>query len=825
MKLLNKDFPLIFILTLLMLVPKISNAGDTITTSQILRDGETIVSSDGTFELGFFSLGNSNNRYVGMWYKKITVMTVVWVANREVPLTNRSGLLKVVVPGLLVLQNDNNGVIIWSSNTSRPVKAPAAKLLDSGNLVVKETNDDDTENFLWESFNYPTDTMFSGMKLGWNFRTGHEVYLSSWKSNDDPSKGDFTYNFDPTGYPQHVVKKGSVVQYKSGPWNGLRYCGNPNLRKNPIFKYGVVLNKNEAYYSFELLNRSVISKFTLTASGVGQRSTWINRTQGWVVCITAPTDNCDIYGLCGAYGSCNIANSPVCGCFDKFLPKDPDGWSNGDWSNRCVRRTPLNCQNGDVFLKYSGIKLPDTQYSWFNKNMTLKECKVECLKNCSCTAYTYLDISRGRSGCLLWFKDLINIKQLSEEGEDIYIRMASSELDSEGKKRKVLEVALSLSIGMVLFGLSLMLYLRRRKIRNHRLRTGRLEDNFMDRKNEESQNEDIELPLFDLYTIIKATDNFSIHNKLGEGGFGPVYKGVLEEGQEIAVKRLSRNSLQGLDEFKNEVICIAKLQHRNLVKLLGYCIQREEKMLIYEFLPNRSLDLIIFDPMRSAVLDWPKRFHIINGIARGLVYLHQDSRLRIIHRDLKASNILLDSNMNPKISDFGMARSFQGNETGANTSRVVGTYGYMSPEYAIDGMFSIKSDVFSFGVLVLEIVSGKRNRGFSHRDHHHSLLGHAWMLYKEGRSLEFVDDYLGVSGYSSEVLRFIHVGLLCVQQCPEHRPSMSSIVFMLENEVELPQAKQPGFFTERDLFAGESSSSTNAPSSINQVTVTQMEAR
>ncbi|CAA3012692.1 G-type lectin S-receptor-like serine/threonine-protein kinase At4g27290 [Olea europaea subsp. europaea] len=217
------------------------------------------------------------------------------------------------------------------------------------------------------------------------------------------------------------------------------------------------------------------------------------------------------------------------------------------------------------------------------------------------------------------------------------------------------------------------------------------------------------------------------------------------------------------------------------------------------------------DPMKSAVLDWPKRFHIINGIARGLMYLHQDSRLRIIHRDLKASNILLDSDVNPKISDFGLARSFGGNETEANTSRVVGTYGYMSPEYTADGLFLVKSDVFSFG--------------FSHSNHHNNLLGHAWRLYKEGRSLELVQACLGVSGNLSEVLRLIHVGLLCIQQCPEEMPNMTSVVLMLGNEGVLPHAKKPGFFTERDLLTAESSTSTNVAISINEMTITHLDAR
>ncbi|KAJ1406732.1 S-locus receptor kinase, C-terminal [Sesbania bispinosa] len=346
-------------------------------------------------------------------------------------------------------------------------------------------------------------------------------------------------------------------------------------------------------------------------------------------------------------------------------------------------------------------------------------------------------------------------------------------------------------------------------------------------KKDEDEERDFELPFFDLSTIAHATNNFSNGNKLGEGGFGPVYKGTLPDGREIAVKRLSRSSKQGSKEFKNEVILCAKLQHRNLVKVLGCCIQGDERMLLYEYMPNKSLDsFLLVDPAQSRLLDWPKRFHIMCAISRGLLYLHQDSRLRIIHRDLKASNILLDNDMNPKISDFGLAKICGDDQIEGNTNRVVGTHGYMAPEYAIDGLFSIKSDVFSFGVLLLEIISGKKNRGLTYPRNNHNLIGQAWRLWKEGNQKEFIDDCLGDSCILFEALRCIQIALLCLQYHPNDRPNMASVLMMLTNETILAKPKEPHFLIEGISIEGESSTTEKLmSSSINEVTISLLDVR
>lgn len=803
-------------------------AVDTISANQTIRDGETIVSAQETFELGFFSPANSTNRYVGIWYKKVSSGTVIWVANRNAPLTNASGELSLTLQGTLVIRNASGDVVWLSANSSAPsVNKPVGQLLDTGNFIVREETDGNPDNHIWQTFDFPTDTFLPGMKFGRNLVTDLETHLTSWKADDDPSPGEFTVWLDIRGYPQLVVRDGSDIRYRAGPWNGERFSGEPNLRPNSIYRFGFVLNQREIYYHYDIDNdnTSPVTRVVLRPTGSFERLLWIESRQEWLLYLTPQTDNCDRYGLCGSFASCNINNSPACGCLKGFEPTTLSQWSVADWSQGCRRSIALDCGPEEGFRRYSGIKLPDTQGSWFNQSMNIDECKQMCKRNCSCSAYATQNITDGGSGCLLWFGDLMDIRTFTENGQDLYIRMPASELAKGGssgvKKRVKIIIPIISALLVILLSVCLFYQLKRRKA----LQKGTLEEeDGFDGDNKDS-TDDLELPLIDISILRKATDNFSDYNKLGEGGFGPVYKGVMENGQEVAVKRLSKTSTQGLNEFKNEVITISKLQHRNLVKLLGCCIKGAERMLVYEYMPNKSLDFFIFDEKQSKVLDWPTRFYIIKGIARGLLYLHQDSRLRIIHRDLKVGNILLDHDMNPRISDFGMARSFGGNQIEANTNRVVGTYGYMAPEYAADGLFSIKSDVYSFGVLVLEIVSGKRNRGFFHTQHNNNLIGHAWGLHKEGKSLELVAASLDGSINKSEILRSIHVGLLCVQQRPEDRPPMSSVVLMFGSEGDLPPPKAPGFFYEKVTTDTSSSSSTYEKNSTNELTITMLNAR
>ncbi|XP_059661588.1 G-type lectin S-receptor-like serine/threonine-protein kinase At4g27290 [Cornus florida] len=424
-------FPFIIFYSLISFsVLEFSTAANTLTPYQSITNGESLVSSGQSFELGFFSPSGSKNLYLGIWYYKISPETVVWVANRETPIADSYANLTINSDGNLVLFNATKGVI-WSSNSSTVQNSSVAQLLNSGNLVLKKNTDADTESsYIWQSFDFPPDTLLPSMKLGWNLKTGLNRYLTSWRDATDPSPGDFTYGVDITGLPQPVLKKGSSEKiYRTGPWNGVRFSG-VGVRLNPVSKPSFIASEDELYYMYEATNNLYITRLMLNQLGLLQRFILNEGSSEWAVINAVPNDTCDDYGQCGANGICRINNRPVCECLDGFIPNSQEEWDLLNWSSGCVRRTSLDCESGEGFVKLKNVKWPDLLDFWLKESLNLEECEAECLKNCSCIAYANSDIRGGGSGCLIWFGDLVDIREFNnKDGEqDIYIRMPASEL-------------------------------------------------------------------------------------------------------------------------------------------------------------------------------------------------------------------------------------------------------------------------------------------------------------------------------------------------------------------------------------------------------------
>ncbi|TYG81860.1 hypothetical protein ES288_D01G039200v1 [Gossypium darwinii] len=749
-------------------------ASDTIRASESIKDPEFIISQGGVFRLGFFSFANSTNRYVGILYNQIPVQTVVWVANRNRPLKDSSGVLTISDDGNLVVSN-GKAELLWSTNVTNLVpNATTAQLLDSGNLVLNNGFNGGSSS-LWESFQHPSNAFLQTMKMGVDVKTGRKVRTRSWKGPDDPSDGNFSEGLEPFNIPESVLRNNNQIYFRTGPWNGHIYIG--LIEMNNVYLdgfYVVADDEGKSYYeTYEYSNKSMLIYYELDYDGRFVQRKWDAGKGDWINNYLILKTDCDFYGKCGAFGICDPKKQPICRCSKGFKPRNAEEWSRGNWSSGCFRTTPLQCQrdnnNGsgeagqsdDGFLKLKTMKAP----AFPDRSSIINgECKDQCMKNCSCVAYAY----DAGIGCMFWSGDLIDVQKFPTRGVDLYIRLPSSELD---KGFRVIIIT-TVTAGIVVITIStLFLWCRIAKYKGRNKKRKQIKQQF---SSENIGENPIgvklqQLPLFNFEELATATNNFHPEKKLGQGGFGPVYKGTLDDGKEIAVKRLSKASGQGLEEFMNEVVVISKLQHRNLVRLLGCCVEAEEKILVYEFMPNKSLDAFLFD--------------------------------------------------------FGMARIFGGDENQANTKRVVGTYGYMSPEYAMQGQFSEKSDVFSYGVLLLEIVSGRRNTSFYNNKDDLSLLGYAWKLWREGNIWGLVDKVIleskSYSNNEKEIWRCIHVGLLCVQEYTKDRPTISTVISILNSEIsDLNTPKQPAF-----TQAPQMSHDVEDRGSLNDVTLTNLDGR
>ncbi|KAI3505443.1 hypothetical protein L1887_27573 [Cichorium endivia] len=758
-------------------------AADSFSTIKLggqLKSTDKLVSIGGNFTLGFF---NEDYSYLGIWYTNDVASRKVWVANPNAPIISTSGAHALSInpnTGDLIIIAEGRILMSITNVQMGPNANVTATLEDNGNFRLINEID---KRVLWQSFDHPTNVLLPGMKLGYDLTTGQNWNLTSWLSNEIPDSGDFTMSWEPI----EEASQRLTIRRRGQP-----YWTSGNLN-NHTFQYMFALNdpSNQSRYKLTSVYNNE-SRYFSYQDNIADMPMWILTVEGQII---------------------NNYNSV-------WTPEFCYGYDSG---YGCVKTSLPQCRRErDNFSKKNGDFVKDMTRSAIDENSSLSitDCFLKCWNDCSCVGFSNGTING--TGCAIWTgSNSFSVNPLGYKRE---------------KSKNEAWILIDIAIPLVFLCFGFFWYIRKRKHSRKEYKRRKRDEYFVELTASGSFKDVNALEihggkgnnlfLFSFASIMSATNDFSIGNKLGQGGFGPVYKGKLSDGLEIAIKRLSTTSCQGLVEFKNELVLIAKLQHTNLVRVLGCCIHAEEKMLIYEYMPNKSLDFFLFDENKKEELDWRKRFDIIEGIAQGLLYLHKYSRMRVIHRDLKASNILLDESMKPKISDFGTARMFQHNETDAMTKRVVGTFGYMSPEYAMEGTFSIKSDIFSFGVLILEIVSGRRNSSFVHLDRTFNLIEYAWELWQQGDMLELKDPTLGNTFVVQQFLRTVHVALLCVQESPIDRPTTSDMISMLLNEAtSLPTPNRPAFVIGRVESKLSSDETKAKDSSSNNMTITVIEGR
>ncbi|EEF44415.1 G-type lectin S-receptor-like serine/threonine-protein kinase At2g19130 [Ricinus communis] len=749
-----------------------SRGSDTIFPGQSLSGNQTLTSKEGNFELGFFRPGNSSYHYIGIWYKNLPNQTVVWVANREQPVSDLSiSALKISEDGNLVLLNQSRNAL-WSTNSvSKSSNSTIAILLDNGNFVVRDASNSSMD-VLWQSFDHPTDTWLPGGKLGYNKLTNQRQFLVSWRSLQNPAPSLFSLEIEQNGTSHILMWNGSQMYWTSGVWTGKIFSLVPEIQLNYyVTNLTYVSNENESYFTYASAIPSAFTRFMIDSGGQLRQFVWRKNFPDWALFWTRPTQQCEVYAYCGAFSVCNQQKEHLCSCIQGFEPKTREDWEKDDHTDGCVGKTPSKCEGGGkgTFLLMPNMRLPLNPES--KAAETIEECEAACLNNCSCNAFAY------DNGCLTWKGNLFNLQQLSsaeETGRDIHLRIASSEFvktRGKGKKKTTLVVLVSVAAFFVCFSLVLIIVWRRRLTSTYKV----VEDSLM---------------LFRYKELRSMTKNFS--ERLGEGGFGTVYKGSLPNSIPIAVKQL-KSLQQGEKQFCTEVKTIGTIQHINLVRLRGFCAEASKRFLVYDYMPNGSLEALLFQKAANTILDWKSRFHIAVGTARGLAYLHEGCRDCIIHCDIKPENILLDAEFNPKVADLGLAKII-----GRDFSRVLttirGTRGYLAPEWLSGEAVTPKADVFSYGMLLCEIISGRRNSdGYNIGFDNYFPFQLSNIISKEDEIVTLLDDRLEGNANIEELNRACRVACWCIQDDEKDRPTMKQVVQILEGVSEVNRPTIPRF--------------------------------
>ncbi|XP_030930579.1 G-type lectin S-receptor-like serine/threonine-protein kinase LECRK1 [Quercus lobata] len=751
-------------LLLVLLVPVHANAQQNL--SNVIHSGSSLspnanrtcwVSPSGLFAFGFYP--QNDGFAVGIWLLNQTEKTVIWTANRDDPPVSSNATVELTIDGKLMLRT-GKGREKSVYNASRP--ANSAAMLDSGNFVLYGTD----SNVIWDSFDFPTDTILGGQNLSWGDKLVSSVSIS------DHSSGRYSLNMKVDGnlvaYPVNSSDDASAY------WpSGTSKSGYP--AHLVLTRLGVLL----ANSSYPDKSGTTIYRATLDADGIFRlylHQFKSDNSSSMLMEWSALSNQCEVKGFCGLNSYCSGKGSKAdCYCYPGFDFIDTHNKVLGCYQN--FNEDDYDCgRSEDPAMLYNVASLENVSWDgiYSIKPTENNACGQSCVEDCNCGAVLYTD------GYCKKYKLPLRY------GRIIYANKSTIAFFKVSKVRKVLIeskrsliLMLSIMLGSVL---SLCFVLATSSILVYRHKFDRY------RKLSENVNlglaEEFSLQLFSYKELESATDGFK--EELGRGSYGAVYKGTISEGgKTIAVKRLEKEVEEGDREFRAEITAIARTHHKNLVRLLGVCIEGTKKLLVYEYMTNGSLADLIFKAERPPI--WKERIRYALDVARGLLYLHEESEVRIIHCNIKPQNILMGNNWTAKISDFGFAKLLMPNQSRA-TMGEEGTNAYLAPEWEKNSLISLQTDIYSFGVVLLEIVCCRRSIEVNVSADEIILSNWVFKCFVAGELAKLVEDE-NVDFMTLE--RVVKVGLWCVQEDPALRPSMKNVILMLEGKINIPIPPSP----------------------------------
>ncbi|KAH9316746.1 hypothetical protein KI387_043984 [Taxus chinensis] len=762
-------------------------------TNCLENDQDTILQSqNGRFALKYSKLSNQN-QYLVIAYIQYNEI-IVWTSNRDRPIKGKPCLKLGNQADLILL--DPNGSVAWSANVSQ---VDHLELQDSGNFIL-QNNKNDT---LWASFDHLTDTIIQGGYLG----SGKA--LISNRSSDDLSRGPYmlkmepggvvfyasfpsplpygVWTYDPTGFGSSSFVK--IAMHSS--------CNNTLLRYESRGQF-ISLEQEDGTMTTQCKQetqgrsssaRQIVNAYPigddlfrfLRLDGDGNVRTYIQSKSQLIYDLDMFSiyfqDICKLPNICGSLGICGSGGN--CNCFDDVAFKEFQS------NVGCIPRKNPICRASNQFVKLEGVDYFANGYTNPGSS-SLEQCKQSCLSNCSCTAAFFWNNTQA----CYHYQEVKSLQRVSDQSILAFIKVGPGSFKENDHKSKRNPIVLAASVGGACFIVtvfSLLGFLVWRYKGKKPIKSKSEEDEFL-------ENLPGLPPRFSYKEMEEATDGFS--RQLGAGAFGAVFEGELQDGRKVAVKKLG-SADQGHLQFRAEVATLGSINHVNLVRLFGFCADGTHRLLVYEYMSNVSLDRWLFQrPLdnSSSLLDWRHRYKIIHDTARGLAFLHERSRDRILHLDVKPQNILLDENFGAKLADFGLAKLMDRSQSRAYT-RIRGTPGYLAPEWLLHASATDRSDVYSFGMVLLEIISGRKNFDLSLPEDMQFFPCWAIKMIEEGKIMEVVDPKLGLlaSEECEQTERVIKIAFWCIQEGERKRPSMNQVILMLEGhmEVENPPLSMP----------------------------------